>query len=261
MADVARRERAGYRLAFEDRFESEALDSNKWLAFYLPHWSTIERTRPRYRMEGGYLTLRIDAEQEPWCPHYDGEVIVSSIQTGHFSGPIGSPIGQHRFREGLKVTEEHPVQRLYVPQYGYFELRAKADLSPGSLAALFMIGFEDEPERSGEITIMEIFGDGIGPKGTRLGHGIKKINDPRLVTEFFEDPLPFDVGEFHIYAAEWTSQGVSFFLDDGLLHHVAQSPSYPMQFMLNLYVLPGAPPEAKSATFTIDYVRGFERLE
>lgn len=259
MSDVAPRGRAGYRLAFEDRFEGDTLDSTKWLAYYAPHWSTLERTRPRYSVRDGYLTLRIDADQEPWCPQYDGEVIVSSIQTGHFSGPLGSSVGQYRFRKGLIVQEEHPAQRLYVPQYGYFELRAKADIGPGNLAALFMIGFEDEPERSGEITIMEVFGDGIGPRGTKLGHGIKKINDPNLRTEFFEDPLPFDVGEFHLYAAEWTPDGVDFFLDDRLLHHVAQSPAYPMELMLNLYVLPGAPPQAKSATFTIDYFRGYER--
>jgi hypothetical protein len=40
---------------------------------------------------------------------------------------------------------------------------------------------------------------------------------------------------------------------------VAQSPAYPMEFMLNLYVLPGAPPQAKSARFIIDYIRGYER--
>ena len=52
-----------------------------------------------------------------------------------------------------------------------------------------MIGFEDQPERSGEITIMEIFGDSIDATGAELGHGIKAVNDPLLSTTLRADSL------------------------------------------------------------------------
>lgn len=256
-------DRPGYTQEFADDFDGDRLDRGKWLDAYLPHWSTRERTRPRYSVAEGNLVLTIDPDQQPWCPEFDGAVKVSSIQTGQFSGPAGSAIGQHRFRDGLSVREAQPETRLYVPRYGRFELRAKADISAHNLVALFMIGFEERPEDSGEITIMEIFGSNVTPEGTRLGHGIKRINDPRLTQEFFEPLLPFDVADWHTYAADWTPDGVDFFLDGTHLRHVAQSPAYPMQFLLNIYELPGiqAPPRASPATFTIDWFRGWRREE
>src|SRR5687767_15640477 len=41
----------------------------------------------------------------------------------------------------------------YTPQYGYFELRARGVNTSANHAALWMIGYEDSPERSGEIAI------------------------------------------------------------------------------------------------------------
>jgi hypothetical protein len=254
-------DRPGYRLVFHDEFGGSALDAAKWHAFYAPHWSSRERSRPRCTVADGALTLRIDPDQPPWCPEFDGGVKASSVQTGQFSGALGSPIGQLRFRDGLVVRQEQAESRLYVPQYGYFELRAKADISANNLVALFMIGFEDEPDNSGEITIMEIFGHNVLGEGTRLGHGIKRINDPRLRQEFFEDLLPFDPADWHIYAAEWLPSGVGFYLDNRLLREVKQSPAYPMLFMLNIYELPGieTSKRIRPASFTIDYFRGYMR--
>ncbi len=246
-------------IAFIDRFDGHGLDTSKWLPIYMPHWSSLPRSRPRYDFKDNNLVLRIDHDQEPWCPEFDGAVIVSSIQTGQFSGPLGSGIGQHRFKPGLVVREEQPEERLYTPLYGAFELRAKADISENNLVALFLIGFEDEPDASGEITVMEIFGRNVSAEGTRLGHGIKAINDPRLTTDFHEDLLPFDVADWHVYAAEWSPSGVSFFLDGRLLRHVPQSPAYPMQVLLNIYQLPSEKQIKREtpATLTIDYFIGY----
>jgi beta-glucanase (GH16 family) len=128
-------------------------------------------------------------------------------------------------------------------------------IHPGQLAALWMIGFEDQPERSGEITIMEIFGDAIDGTGAELGHGIKAINDPLLSTDFSAPRLAFSPAEFHVYAAEWDAAGVSFFLDGSLLRRVAQSPAYPMQFMLNVYEL--TPGDAPLPVMQVDWFRGY----
>ena len=41
------------------------------------------------------------------------------------------------------------------------KLRARAEISKGSMVSLWMVGIEDQPERCGEICVMEVFGDAI----------------------------------------------------------------------------------------------------
>jgi hypothetical protein len=245
------------RIVFEDDFEYPDLDNRKWLPHYLPHWSTIERTRPRYEIKNSCLTLRIDADQEPWCPEFNGAVKVSNLQTGQFSGPVGSLAGQHRFAAELVVREEHPAQRLFLMHYGRLEMRAKAKIGRANVAALWLIGFEDTPERSAELCLIEIKGWEIETGTALLGYGVKPWQDPRLVSDFHEDRLSVDVSEFHIYALEWSEDEVVFFLDGRPLRRIAQSPDYPMQLMLNLYELSDAGSEQVNsrALFDVDYVR------
>jgi beta-glucanase (GH16 family) len=153
--------------------------------------------------------------------------------------------------------EAQEAARLYVPQYGLVEMRAKMELGPRQLAALWLIGFEDRPEDCGEITVMEIKGEDIGPGGTRLVHGIKPIHDKRLHAELWDDRLPLDPGSFHCYGADWSADGVAFYLDGRLLHRTTQSPSYPMQLMLNVYAFEGG---VGTPRLIVDYVRGYRRL-
>src|SRR5919199_824763 len=161
-------DRAAYELEFDERFEGPELDRRRWIPYYLPHWSSRERSAARYALRDGVLRLRIEADQEPWCPELDGDVRVSSLQTGVFAGPVGSPIGQHRFHPDAVVREAQQNERLYTPQYRRFELRARATDDPHSMVALWMIGYEDQPERSAEICICEIFGRDVDPDRARV---------------------------------------------------------------------------------------------
>lgn len=240
---------------FSDDFRDAALDRSKWLPFYLPQWSSRRAAAATHGTGPDGLMLTIGDDQQPWLPTLDGPVRVSSLQTGVFAGPLGSAIGQHRFNPGLRVREEQRTERLYVPLHGRFEMRARMELHPGQLAALWMIGFEDAPEQSGEITIMEIFGDAIDPAGTELGHGLKAVNDPALTTDFLAPRLPFSPEHHHIYAAEWDADGVSFYFNGQMLRRVGQSPAYPMQVMLSVYELEptGAPPPLMQ----VDWFRGY----
>lgn len=249
---------SGFQLEFADDFRGTDLDRTKWIPFYLPQWSSRAAAAAHYETGESGLILSIAPNQEPWFPEFDGDVRVSSLQTGLFSGPFGSAIGQHRFKPGLCVRESQAEERLYVPRHGYFEMRARMEVHFGQLAALWMIGFEDRPEWSGEITIMEIFGDSVDTESAVLGHGIKAINDSNLVDEFHATRLAFSPAEFHIYAVEWDEDGVAFFFDHALLHRTTQSPAYPMQFMLNVYELkPGAPSLPR---LEVDYFRGYHRV-
>jgi glycosyl hydrolase family 16 len=248
----------GYELEFEDTFDGDALDASRWIPHYLPHWSSREQAAARYEIGGGSLRLLIEDDQQAWCPEFDGDVRVSSLQTGSLAGAPGSAIGQHRFNSEAVVREAQPAIRLYTPQYGVVEMRAKATDDPLNMVALWMIGYEDEPERSAEICICEIFGRDVAADHAAVGMGVHPFGDPRIVDEFAAETLPIDAREFHVYAAEWTLEHVAFFVDDQHIKTVDQSPAYPMQLMLSIYEFAGEPStRGYPKRFTVDYVRGY----
>lgn len=251
---------SGYRLAFHDEFDGDSLDRDRWVPYYLPQWSSRKRSAPRYVLENGALILRIEADQEPWCPEFDGDVKVSSIQTGLFAGPVGSAVGQHRFDGHLVVREAQPTWRTYTPRYGAFEIRARAVAAPGFLCALWMIGFEEAPEESGEIAIFELFGDCITQHESEVRYGLHPWGDPTLRDEFYREQLPIDASQFHTYAVEWTPTHIDFYVDSAKLRTIKQAINYPMQFMLGIYELPGEHHEHRiyPREFVIDYFRAYQ---
>ncbi len=256
--------RAGYELVFEDTFDGDALDESRWVPYYLPQWSSREASAARYRLGGGVLRLLIEADQQPWCTEFDGEVRVSSLQTGVFAGPVGSSVGQHRFNPGLVVRQAQPNARLYTPQYGLFELRARATDDPRCMVALWMIGYEDEPGRSAEICVCEIFGRDVTAERAAVGMGLHPFGDASIIDDFSVEVLAIDARQFHVYAALWTPEHVAFFVDHQLIKVVGQSPSYPMQMMLNIYELPDSPDDGRPAgpypkELVVDYFRGYRR--
>jgi len=240
----------GWELELDETFEGEALDPNRWLPYYLPHWSSRERAAARYELGGGELRLLIAEDQEPWCPELDGELRVSSLQTGTLDG-------QHRFKPGAVVREQQPPARLYTPQYGRIEVRLAATDDPDAMVSLWMIGYDDG-ERSAEICVCEIFGREVGPDQVDVGVGVHPFGDPNIVDDFSKVRLAIDARELHLYAAEWTPDEVSFFVDGERIKTVDQSPAYPMQLMLGIYEFrEGAPHGRYPKTFVVDEVRGY----
>ena len=250
--------KVGYELAFEDTFDDDALDQSRWLPHHLPQWSSREVAAARYQLGGGVLRLLIEADQPPWCPEFDGQTRVSSLQTGVFAGPVGGTVGQHRFKPEVVVRQAQDNARLYTPQYGLFELRAKAIDDPRCMVALWMIGYEDAPDRSAEICICEIFGRNVTAGTVGVGMGVHPFGDPGIRDEFSVEAIAMDPHEFHVYAAEWTPEHVAFFVDHRLVKTVQQSPSYPMQFMLDIYEFPeDQPGHPYPKQFVVDYFRGY----
>jgi glycosyl hydrolase family 16 len=249
-----------FELEFEDTFDGDTLDPERWLPYYLPHWSSRDRAAARYELGGGVFRLLIEDDQPPWCPELDGDVRVSSLQTGAFAGPLGSGIGQHRFHPDAAVREEQPNVRLYTPLYGRFELRAKASADPHAMVALWMIGYEDEPHRSAEICVCELFGRDVEGEHAHVGIGVHPFGDPGIVDDFSRVTVPIDARQFHRYAAEWTPDRVVFFVDGDPVKTVTQSPAYPMQLMLGIYDFPaagGTPRGLYPKEFVVDEVRGY----
>ena len=252
-------DKPGYILEWHDEFDRHELDTCKWLPYYLPQWSSRERSTPRYTCRDGMLILQITEDQQPWCPEFDGEVKASCIQTGLFAGPIGSKLGQLHFSDHLIVREAQENVRLYTPQYGYFECRAKAIDAPGNHVSLYMIGYEDTPEKCGEINMFEIFGKDVSPNAAKVGYGIHPWKDLKLTDEFYQDLLEIDATQFHVYAHEWTPTHIDFHVDNQKVRRIHQSPDYPMQFMLSIYELPEVEDNSiYPKEFVVDYVRAYQ---
>ena len=236
-----RLDRSGYELLFADDFSGPELDDRHWVPHYLPQWTTPDRSAARYELHPGFLRLRIDADQPAWRPE-DGELRVSNLQTGTFSGPAGSDRGTHRHRPDLAVRTPQPTRRLFLPTEGLVEARLRAVADPTVMLALWLVGVEeDDPAQAGEICIAELYGHRIGPAGSSVTCGVKAHSDPDLRDEVADVALDLDATEWHTYAAAWTADRTDFYVDDVLLRRVEQGLGYPQQLMVDLFEFPAGP--------------------
>ncbi len=259
-------EKPGHHLEFQEEFDAPTLNAQRWLPFYLPHWSGHKRAAARHTLPGKGLHLHIEHDQPAWLPDVFGGLRVSSVQTGGFSGPVGSRSGQHRNHPDLRVRESWPPTRLYTPRFGFIETRLRAVPIPGYMVALWMIGVEERPEESGEICVCEVFGQDVTPESAVVRCGVHPWGDPTLRDETHAVTLPLDASRYHVYAVDWRPDRLEFFVDNALVRTVHQSPQYEMQLMLGVYELPQQlTDDAKGAawprTAVVDYVRGYRQID
>jgi hypothetical protein len=177
------------------------------------------------------------------------------VQSGNWSGLLGSTQGQQPFREGLIVREAQKPLFGCTPYLGRIEVTCRANLGARSMFSAWMVGIEDEPNRCGEICIVEIFGkalghDANGQPTAELGCGIHPFRDPALVDDFAAPVTQLDITADHTYAVDWTASRVTFLLDGAPIRYVDQSPTYPLQLILGLFDFPdwGTPAERSEAT-------------
>jgi hypothetical protein len=238
---------------FFDDFDTPALDLEVWVPHYLPQWSSRAESAATYEAAGSELRLTIPPAQGIWCEgDHEPPLRVSGVQSGVFSGPVGSTVGQQPFREGLVVREEQPAMWGWTPHHGLIEVRARMELSPRSMASVWMVGIEQEPVQSGEICLFEVFGDAP----TAVGSGIHPFRDPALSDEFDAPPLDIDVREPHVYAANWRPGRVEFSVDGEPVRTVEQAPGYVMQMMIAVFDFPGRANVEHVPLLAVDWIRG-----
>jgi hypothetical protein len=246
-----------------DHFDGSSLDDEVWIPHYLPQWSSRADTAATYEVAGSELRLTVPADHGLWCAEdHDPPLRVSGIQSGVFSGEVGSTIGQQPYRDGVVVREFQPAHWGWTPEYGLLEVRARMELSPRSMAAVWMVGLEDQPRRSGEICIFEVFGDAISIKDgvptAAVGMGVHPFRDPAITDDFAAPRLAIDVSEFHVYAADWRPGRVDFLVDGDQVRTVHQAPDYPLQMMVAVFDFPDkadAAPADHVPLLAVDYVR------
>lgn len=226
---------------FEDRFTT--LDTDVWLPHYLPAWSSRAATRATYAVSP--LTLSIPPDQPWWCPgDHEPPLRVSGIQSASWSGPVGSTRGQQRFREGQVVREEQERFEgwLLDARDGpcRVEVTASMELSPRSMAALWLSGVEDDDaqERCGELCVVEVFGRSVTPGSAEVGVGVKAFRDPALTQDFAAPRVEVDVSEPHTYAVEWDTDVAVLTVDGVEVRRCARPPAYPLQVMVAVFDFP-----------------------
>jgi hypothetical protein len=251
------------RPVFEDNFDAAELDRNVWLPHYLPVWSSRAERAATYVIRDSCLHLTIPPSQGLWCvDDHRPPLRVSGIQSGNFSGPVGSTVGQQPYRDGLVVREQQQTFWGWTPEQSYIEIRARGIVTQRSMVGFWLAGIEDQPQRSAEICITEMFGEAVvAGESTEVGMGLRALRDPSGTEDFQAVRLPIDVTDFHTYAVAWTAEKADFFVDGEQVRTCHGPPVYPMQLMLAVFDFP----EKSSGTdgdhipaFIIDWIREYQ---
>lgn len=219
---------------FEDDF-SGGLSADRWVPHYLPHWTVPARSQARYGTTAEGIELRIEADQLDWRPE-DAPLRVSNLQTGEFSGPLGSMRGTHRHRpDGLVVRTETPERLLFAPSRGRIDITVRASTDDGCMLAAWLVGTEHLSDAdAGEICVFEIDADAVG-RTTRARSGVKAHHDPRMTTDMTEVVLPFDASEPHTWTVIWGEGETVIGCEGEILRRIAQAPDYPLLLLIDLF--------------------------
>lgn len=250
-------EKEGYNLIFSDEFDGDEIDTKKWLPQYFPHATTIAAgCQTTYTMEDGSLCLYLDEDSSKYME--SSEMKVSSIQT----------IEKNLLHEGagtVNATNVVPYES-FACQYGYFEMRAKLpNAGANGFATWWLIGAQDDAradgsmsKQDGEIDILETpleYTNVFSPK-------VHAWNDPDLSEYITEVGLDGDYDDYyHIYAMDWTPDGITFYVDGEEIGHTTNSPQYRMGMFIGLYTdtdLCGDDNGVWPKSYYIDYVRVYQ---
>jgi hypothetical protein len=242
----------------DDDFAGGRLDPRRWVDHYLPHWTTPERSRARFDLDGAGLRLRIDHDQPGWREE-DAPLRVSNLQTGTFSGPAGSPRGTHRHRDDLRVRTATPLRLLWSPSAGRVEVTVSATRDAGCMLAVWLVGTEHlSPGDRGEICLCEIDAGAVCPDRARARSGIKAHGDARLVTDMAEVTVDGDATRPHTWTAVWGAGSTVIGCDGVVLRRLRRAPAYPLFLMVDLFeVAPPGPAADYPKSARVHRVRGW----
>lgn len=160
----------------------------------------------------------------------DGNLLITALKESY---------GGSSFTSGRIKT-----QGLFSQAYGRFEARIKTPYGPGIWPAFWMLGENVETigwPQCGEIDIMELRGQAPNMiNGTIHGPGYSGGN---AITRTYGFPDKRFDQDYHIFAVEWTSGKIDFFVDDYLYQEITSSDvpgqwvyDHPFHIILNVAV-------------------------
>ena len=227
----------------DDDFDGPSLDPARWVPHYLPAWSSRAATAASYRLEDSCLVVDLPRDHPVWLPDdHSPSLRVSGLQSASRSGPVGSTDGQQAVFPGQVVREAQPDHRGHLQSSGHLEVTCSMRVSPTSMAALWLCGFQEEPDDNGELCVVEVFGKDVVPgECAEVGVGVKAVHDPRLRQDFAAPRLRIDVSAFHTYAVDWGPEGAVFTVDGDEVRRCPAPPAYPLQIMIGVFDWPDLP--------------------
>ncbi len=102
---------------------------------------------------------------------------------------------------------------------GRLAARLKLPALPGAWPAFWALGASGEWPDCGEIDVMESVGE---PDWISAAvHGANYSGESALVNKKYF-PAPYQIAEWHVYAVECASDGLSFFVDDEMIYRVTR---------------------------------------
>lgn len=222
----------GYELFWEDSFEGDRLNPDKWELRGVGPRSVGFVSPEAVKVEDGFLKLSAFIK--------DDKIQISAVGT----------------------------QNKFMTKYGYFECRAQLQKSPGVWAAFWIQSTEiakgEDPSIYGaEIDIFEFF----KKLGTDIvSHNVHWAYGPNQKTTRGMQSYLKGVSEgFHLFALEWTPEKYSFFIDGYKFYEVTQGVSNIEEYMILSMELPSTMEELKNAVFPdefiVDYVKVYKMKE
>ena len=222
-------------MAFADDFDGPALDPGVWVPHYLPHVELARRDRRDLRASpDSELRLTIPPEQGLWCAerprsaaaglrHPVGRVLRRGRQHGR---PAAVPRRRARAR-----APADPVGLDAAPRSAR-DPRAHGRSAARSMAAVWMVGLEDEPDavraRSAS-SRCSATRSATRTAGRRRPSGWASTRSAtrRSPRSSRAARVPIDVAEFHVYAADWRPGRVDFLVDGEHVKTVRPGPGLP----------------------------------
>lgn len=227
-------EKPGYVLDFSEEFNNSELNTEVWYTKYFDYLPAASDSgaNATYTLKDGIFHLTINEDTKTWSEndtvnHWQ----VSSIQT-YVKNYLHAP----------KVTElKHSIKEFegYTVKYGYFEMRAKLpDCGDGSHFAWWLIGCQDDAElfdqssETGEIDIVEAPLYNCRNSKPQLHPN----TDKRIIPWRNDVCNPGEpTKEYHLYAMDWSPEGLKFYYDNELIGETNSAPTYRMCMFLSLY--------------------------
>ena len=157
--------------------------------------------------------------------------------------------------------------------YGRIEVRAKVPTGRGVWPAIWTLGVDHETwPACGEIDIMEYVG--FDPDRVHATVHTDAFNHVKNTHKGHAHPLPRVADDFHVFAADWTADGITFFVDgveinryanDGKGDRATWPFDTPQYLLINLAIgggwggAQGVDDAIFPAVYLIDYVRIYQK--
>lgn len=220
----------GYHLVWEDQFEGNKLNPEKWAPRGLGPRAAGYVSTDAIKVKDGFLELAAFIEND-------------SVKVG----AVGT-------------------QGLFMTTYGYFECRAQLQKSKGNWSAFWIqspgiAAGEDPGEFGTEIDIFEYFkksGEDMVSHNLHWAYGPNQKSIGGLLSQVE------GVGEgFHTFAAEWTPEKYAFYIDGYKYYEITKAISHTEEYMILSMELPGKMEDLNDATlpdvYIIDYVKVYKK--